>query len=443
MFANGMANVFGSFFCAYPGTGSFARSAVMSKSGARTPLASFFVGAIVLLSIYVLTPAFTYVPFAALSAIIVHSVTDLISGPSAWKKYWDKDPSELVVFASAYIIAIFTRIDIAVYVPVCLSVIFQLYRSARPKCAVLSQLDLQEQTLYFPSDQSTLEPYLQPVENNIICFQPQENITFHNASFIFEKLLDEIKQKTRCGKPAAEKMGDRPWNNTAGQDESEEKPLLQSVVLDLSGVHQMDFTGVQALVELAISTERYSGQFIHWYIVTGMSDAVRKSLLFAGFGNQRRDAKTPGCFISDLQNEVERRGHLPGFGPCCRFNGKIPVTTIERVEEKHSHHILHWNLGRKKKVQDQDSLNTLESGSVDKDEEIEKSDWCYCDIDHVTLNDPIVAVYDRFPFFFKSVSDAVNAALTRQRMIEDATSLDHISVVSDRNQSSVDIQVCS
>ncbi len=204
-FATGLANVFGSFFCAYPGTAAFTRTAVMSKSGTRTPMTSFFVGIIVVLAIYVFTPAFTYIPNASLAAIIAHSVTDLIFGPSTWKKFWDLNPTELIIFSLAYIIALVTRIDVSVYVPVAISIVIQLYRIARPKYAILGRMDLDpergnvsmdekkkydddsfymdninsmDHAIFFPLDHASVGKYTRPIDSDIICFQPQESILF-------------------------------------------------------------------------------------------------------------------------------------------------------------------------------------------------------------------------------------------------------------------------
>ncbi|KAI8971566.1 sulfate transporter family-domain-containing protein [Mycotypha africana] len=506
MFATGLANVFGSFFCSYPGTGTFSRSAVMSKSGVRTPLASFFVGVIVLLAIYVCTPAFTYIPSAALAATIAHAVTDLVSGPAVWKKYWDANPFEFVIFASAYIIALFSRIDIAVYVPIALSLLAQLYRSARPRYAVLGRLDLDleltnsistnndeknqqksqfdlcvvdsysDNNQYFPVDHPTLNRFIRPIDEGIICFRPLENIVFENATYIFDKLQEEIESTTRRGRMPAEKLGDRPWNNAEPAGKELEKPLLYSVVLDLSGVHQMDYTGMEALKDAAIAAEGYSGQHVNWYIVTGDSLAVRKYLLFAGFGNQRRDLKRHGSFFSDLRHGVEEGGHRPGIAGCRAATDAQHATetekktraahneivTIEEVHNKHRANFFHLSKGRK--ISHSQSINcsnnhnndvytendvsddTQQPKTVDiADEELgdaasephdKSSGWCYCNYATNNFENPaenrFVELQDRFPFFFTSLNEAVRAALTKKDEETDIYSLNSVSVISDR-----------
>lgn len=480
-FASGLANIFGAFFCSYPAAGAFSRTAVMSKSGTRTPMTSFFVGIIVVLAIYVFTPAFKYIPNASLSAIIAHSVTDLIFGPTTWKKFWDLNPSELFIFALAYIISLVARIDISVYVPVVISLIIQLYRVARPKYAILGRMDLDpekeghysmdekmyknyenrdefymdklnslDRAVFFPLDHASLGKYTHPIDSDIICFQPQESVVFQNSAYLFEKLLDEIKTKTRRGKPPAEKIGDRSWNYTESPGKAQEKPVLQAVILDLSGVHQMDYSGMEALQSTAVQTERYTGHHVNWYIVTGYSATVRKSLLFAGFGNQRRDLTQPGHFLSDLRHGVEEGGHTPGIKGCCSHVEERVVSLDEKkeanygkvvtIEQAHQRGVDRADLGH-------ESVTTLDSSDIENTADLnevsttdDSAQWCYCNIrTNPTIDERvsrITAVHDLYPFFFGSLHDAVRTAIIRKdNIVEHDQELDQISVISDRGGS--------
>lgn len=450
----GLANMFGAFFGSYTCTGAFTRSAVMSKSGARTPLASFFVGIIVVLAIYVFTPAFTYIPNASLAAIIAHSVTDLIFGPTVWKKFWDLNPGDLLIFALAYIIALVARIDISVYVPVAISLVIQLYRTARPNYALLGRMDLVESfdeknhhhqnTLFYPLNHPTLGQYTRPVDDAIICFQPQESILFQNSDYFCEKLLDEVKRKTRRGKPLPEKLGDRTWNNaTSASKEDHDLALLHAVVLDLSGVHQMDYSGMDALKSLAIQVERYAGNHVHWYIVTGESSTVRKCLLFAGFGNQRRDGKRVGEFLSDLRHGVEEGGHAPGIEGCCSFvHHREKQAEAEEEEKKRGDfdNVVTIEQARRPSRLDQkrESIITVESAETDRElnTTLSNEQWCYCSIrsppSHGQKLNGIKAVHDLYPYFFKSIHEAVRTALLRKQESDQHPPLDEISVISDR-----------
>lgn len=84
----GVTNVLTPFFGGYPATGSFSRTAIKSKAGVRTPIAGWITGIVVIIALFALTDAFYYIPNAALAAVIIHAVGDLIASPRQVFQYW-------------------------------------------------------------------------------------------------------------------------------------------------------------------------------------------------------------------------------------------------------------------------------------------------------------------------------------------------------------------
>jgi len=78
LIALGCANFAGSFFQCYSVTGSFSRTAVNAKSGARTPIASLITAALVALFLYGFTFLLYYVPKCTLAVILMLAVYGLI-----------------------------------------------------------------------------------------------------------------------------------------------------------------------------------------------------------------------------------------------------------------------------------------------------------------------------------------------------------------------------
>ena len=72
LIAIGTTNLIGTFFNAYPATGSFSRTAIKSMAGVRTPLAGIYTGCVVILALYALTSAFYWIPNAGLAASSSH-----------------------------------------------------------------------------------------------------------------------------------------------------------------------------------------------------------------------------------------------------------------------------------------------------------------------------------------------------------------------------------
>ncbi|KAH8554681.1 sulfate transporter family-domain-containing protein [Umbelopsis sp. PMI_123] len=296
--AIGVANVFGSFFGAYPNTGSFSRTAIKARSGVRTPLAGIFSAAVVVLSLYALTPAFYYIPDAILAAVIIHAVSDLVSGPKFLKQLWHVNPLELGTFVCAVIITFFTSVEYGIYVSVALSIVILLVRIARPRYSVLGRIPLQrsstdekftdterERFIYVPQTHRSLREYVQPTPPGVICFRFDESLTYPNSGFISEKIIEYVRSNTRRGKPLPERKGDRAWNdNTNPESEADNKTVLKALVFDFSGVNNLDSTGVQMLLDVQLAINRYADRDVEWHFAGITSPSIRSALLAGGFG---------------------------------------------------------------------------------------------------------------------------------------------------------------
>lgn len=142
--AIGVNNLIGTFFNAYPATGSFSRSALKAKCGVRTPLAGIFTGCVVLLALYALTEAFFYIPKATLSAVIIHAVSDLITNYKATWNLWEVAPLDAGIFIIAVIITVFSSIENGIYFAIAASVALLLFRVAKPLGQFLGRVRVAE-----------------------------------------------------------------------------------------------------------------------------------------------------------------------------------------------------------------------------------------------------------------------------------------------------------
>ncbi|KAG9185058.1 hypothetical protein G6011_03005 [Alternaria panax] len=135
--AQGSSNALGTFVGGYACTGSFGASAVLAKSGVKTPLASFFSAGILLLALYALTSVFYYIPMAALAGLIIHAVANLMTPPSALYRYWRLSPFELLIWVVGVGVAMFVSLETSIYTSVALSFALLLVRMARSEGSFL------------------------------------------------------------------------------------------------------------------------------------------------------------------------------------------------------------------------------------------------------------------------------------------------------------------
>ncbi|GEM06635.1 sulfate permease [Rhodotorula toruloides] len=329
LIAIGVSNLVGTVFNAYPATGSFSRSAIKAKAGVRTPLAGWFTGVCVVVALYALTSAFYWIPSAALSAVIIHAVLDLIASPKQVYAFWKVSPIEAVIFFIAVFVSVFATIEIGIYTSVGASVALLLFRIARPRGAFLGRVRIRPDVQLPPSrdeqeegtSSGMLSPYpvlpgrdvylpllpdgvrnpLVQVEApppGVIVFRFEESFLYPNAAYYADMIVEYAHKHTRPNDQLDNvRAGDRPWNNpgalpwrrrkaasTPEEQAAADKPILRAVVFDMSSCSNIDTTSVQNLVDLKRTLERYAGDQVQFHFATILSPFIKRALLAGGFG---------------------------------------------------------------------------------------------------------------------------------------------------------------
>ncbi|ORZ03338.1 sulfate transporter family-domain-containing protein [Syncephalastrum racemosum] len=290
----GITNMVGAFFGAYPGTGAFSRTAIMARSGVKSPMAGVFSAAVVILALYVLTPAFYYIPEATLAAVVIHAVSDLVSGPKYVKELWKASKLETLVFASAVLITFFVDVETGIYVAVALSLFIMLLRIARPPVTLLAPAPIQpnksascidmDHYVYVDERDVHFQQRLVPLPPGVIVVRIDNAIIYPNAAHISESIIQAAKSRTRRGGESQQKQ--MLWNQPLEKSNHlrDSLPVLSALVLDMSAVTRMDSTALQALVSCRDTLDRYAGQPVAWHFSSVKSVQVRNDLIQFGFG---------------------------------------------------------------------------------------------------------------------------------------------------------------
>lgn len=321
LIAIGVTNTAGSAFGAYAATGSFSRSAIKSKSGVRTPLAGWVTGVLVLIALYALTGSFYWIPNAALSAVIIHAVGDLIATPRVLYKFWLVSPFELIIWFAAVLVTVFSSVENGVYTSVAASLALLLIRIARPRGRWLGTVKVHNgneneyREVFVPlDDQDGLrDPSIRvdPPPPGVLVYRFEEAYTYPNASHLADLLIERAKQETRPGRPLDyAKPGDRPWNDpgppnpvfgkiaraitcrknrhaeeiAAPEKPQDPRPLLRAFVFDFSSVSNVDTTSIQTLVDVRTAVELWADAKVEFHFANILSPWIRRGLLAGGFG---------------------------------------------------------------------------------------------------------------------------------------------------------------
>lgn len=123
LIALGAANLLGSFFQSFPGTGGFSRSAVNDQAGAKTNLAALISAAFVMLTLLFLTPLFYYLPKAVLASIIMAAVFKLVSIQMPIELYKNGQKRDLLILIATFLATLLIGIQLGILLGVVLSVL--------------------------------------------------------------------------------------------------------------------------------------------------------------------------------------------------------------------------------------------------------------------------------------------------------------------------------
>ncbi|XP_008827069.1 sodium-independent sulfate anion transporter isoform X1 [Nannospalax galili] len=134
LLAIGLTNVLGSLVSAYPVTGSFGRTAVNAQSGVCTPGGGLVTGVLVLLSLCYLTSLFSYIPKAALAAVIIMAVAPLFDA-KIFRTLWRVKRLDLLPLCMTFLLC-FWEVQYGILAGTLVSLFILLHSVARPKIQV-------------------------------------------------------------------------------------------------------------------------------------------------------------------------------------------------------------------------------------------------------------------------------------------------------------------
>ena len=216
LIGQGLANITGSFFQSYPVSGSFSRSAVNFGAGAVTGFSAIVTGLVVGITLLFLTPLLYHLPQATLAAVIMMAVASLVKIEPiihAWKVQKHDGIVAFVSFALTLVLA--PHLEWGIVVGVLLSLGLFLYRTMRPRVALLARHP--DGTL------RDAEVHNLQTCDSISLIRFDGPLYFANTGYFEDVVLERAASK----------------------------PHLKYIVIDAEGVNEIDATGVEMLHDLA------------------------------------------------------------------------------------------------------------------------------------------------------------------------------------------------
>ena len=184
----GLANIIGSFFQCYPVSGSFSRTALNYATGAKTGISSVISSLSVVFALLFLTPMFTYIPKAALAALVISAVM-LLFHPKEVFELWTMNRHDGVVAVTVFILALVTKPDYALLIGVIVSLMFFLWKTMHPRIVRVTKDP--ELNLFLNAD-----VHKKPSCPQILQLRPDNVIYFANAEYTIEHLLSHLYEQS-------------------------------------------------------------------------------------------------------------------------------------------------------------------------------------------------------------------------------------------------------
>lgn len=304
----GICAVGGSFFKGFQPTGAFSRTAVGVENGSRTQITSFITAALIVLSLCFITPAFYFIPKAALAAVIIAATLPLVDF-SGHVRLWQVKPREGLVALITMVVVMASEVYIGLMVGVAASLLAPIARAARPGVPLLGELPSPRQGIW-----RELKRFkdARPPTKGIRVVRLDAELSFANVGYLEEVMvraaegiypmeeedggvdaegdaqieMATIGTTTACHAEEAHNMCNSTTPSTpVGLKEMEEgvpdlteKPVARKarfLVLDLSASPDVDVAGAAGLVSIAGDLWENHGCTL---LLASVKSQVRKTL---------------------------------------------------------------------------------------------------------------------------------------------------------------------
>ena len=258
LIGQGLSNMVAGSFSGYPVSGSFSRSAVNINAGAVTGASSVVTGVVVGITLLWLTPLLYHLPQATLAAVIIMAVINLIKF-KPMVHAWKAQPHDGVVAVITFVLtlAMAPHLDKGILVGVALSIGLFLYRTMRPRVAVLSR--------YEDGTMRDITVHNLPTSPMISVVRFDGSLYFANAGYFETKVLEVVAAN----------------------------PELRYIIIDAQGINQLDATGEEVLFHLAKRLESAGIELLVAQMKKQFMDTIRRTNVLEMIG--------PGHFFPSIQ----------------------------------------------------------------------------------------------------------------------------------------------
>ena len=239
--AQGVGNIFSGLFSGYSLSGSFARTAVNYKSGARSPMAALFSGLFVLIALLTITPLAAFLPQTALAGVLIVTAYGMIDQAEI-KRIVQSRGGDTVIMLVTLFGTLFLRIEFAVLTGIILSLLLYIYRTSTPRVQTVLPDQGFKHFTYQPSKEECVQ---------LSVIEIKGDLYFGAVNYVEDFILDHAHAN----------------------------PHQRFLLLRMHNVNHIDFSGIHML-ENIVSTYRGMGGNV---FLVRVNHRVKTTMAFCGF----------------------------------------------------------------------------------------------------------------------------------------------------------------
>lgn len=183
--SEGLANLTGSFFQCFPGSGSLTRSYINYQAGAVTEWSGVISAVAVALTILIFAPLAQYIPKPALAGVLMLTAMRM-TDPAALRYHFKATRFDAIIVLSTALAAIIVSVEFCILVGVLLSFLFYVPKAAKIR---VSQLII-------TSGKTVRERWEGDAPCSRLRIENFEGELFFGASPAFEEALEQIESET-------------------------------------------------------------------------------------------------------------------------------------------------------------------------------------------------------------------------------------------------------
>ncbi len=299
--SEGVANLCGSFFSCFPGSGSLTRSYINYQAGAVTQWSGVICAGMVALTVVGLGPLAQYIPKAALAGVLLLTATKMIDLRDLAYHIRATRFDAIIVLATA-LAAIFISIEYCILIGVLLSFLFYVPRAAR---VTMSELVLTSHRVI--RERIATDPHC-----NLIRIYNFEGELFFGSAPDFEEYLEQIEQDSIQGSTLADPRAQAGDSST------------RIVLLRLKHVRNLDAVCLHVLEKFLIAMDKRGIKVA----LTGIRDDVHVALTAVGITTMlggdrifRENQQLWSATTTAIQWAYQQLG--PSRCSHCRYNSAI------------------------------------------------------------------------------------------------------------------------